>query len=404
MFKYKSKLFYHKTNVGKDGMVSLYIEVYISYKGGYDRDRFPLNLRWPPDKINLESSSLIQRERNDIDVGDYNMIILDERAKMNEIAKRFRLANRMLSIEVLARELHYLDATNSLVAFMRLRRKERYKNKEISEQTYKNQLSTINAIIEYQPITTFAEIDKQWMQKFKADLKNKGNKHNTIWTRIRDIKSNLTAAKEEHNIYVDQNAVDFTNKPVKEEAVYLLKEEVIRLINLLDKEVLTPTQYNVLKAFLFCCFTGVRISDLYKSKYNWFISENFLKFTMVKNGENKPKTLTIPLIPIAKALIDNLKGLFFDLPTSQEYNRTIKDLAKMAGIRKKLTSHTARHTFGHLFMTIVGNIFALKQLLGHSKIETTEGYAHVDDLYNFNSTVLIQEAFMHNTKLKRLKA
>lgn len=401
LFNFSCSLSYRKEDISEDGYVSLYIYVYISAKGMKgQRKLFPLNLRWPADRVDRKESVLKSRGRNDEDVNDYNMIILSERGAMNEIAKRFRLQNRFLTVELLQRELHYLDATRSVVAFMRKRRTEMYRDKVISQQTYKNYLSTINRLIEYDPLLSFEGLNEVFLRKFIAYLKSKGNGHNTIWTRIRDIRAFAKAAMEEHGIYVDQLFFKYKNREAVQEATYLFREEVIALLNLLDRSALSRTEYNVLTAFLFCCFTGFRISDLYNSQYSWMTSDNFLKFTMVKNGQRRPKTTTIPLIPIARNMIKNKQGSFFELPSQQEYNRTLKDLADMAGIVKTLTSHVARHTFGHLFMTATGDLYTLKKILGHSKIATTEKYAHVDDLGNFSKALQIQNDFEGHFKFR----
>ncbi len=99
------------------------------------------------------------------------------------------------------------------------------------------------------------------------------------------------------------------------------------------------------------------------------------------------------MIPMVKALIDESLKTFFDLPTTQEYNRTLKDLAIKADINKNLTAHVGRHTFGYLWMTTSGNIFRLKEILGHTKIETTERYALLDDEYNYDQALLMQQGF-----------
>lgn len=395
VFNFSCRLTFRKSDVSKvDGYVSLYVGVHISAKNMKPQRRlFPLNLRWPAEKVDRDEGVLRARSRGDVDVNDYNMIILSERASMNEIAKRFRLQNRFLTVDLLMRELHYLDATRSVVAFMKKRRAELYKRKDIAEQTYKNYLSTINRIVEFDPLLSFEMLNEHLAREFVAFLKKQGNSHNTIWSRMRDLRSFARAAQDEHGIYIEKSFFDYRNRDATKEATYLFREEVSALMNLMDGAVLSKTEYNVLRAFLFCCFTGFRISDLYNSEYSWMTSDNFLRFTMVKNGQRKPKTITIPLIPLAKKLIQNDRGVFFDLPTTQEYNRTLKDLAGMASIVKVLTSHVARHTFGYLFMTATGDIYTLKKILGHSKISTTEKYAHVDDDDNFEKAMRIQDSF-----------
>lgn len=406
MFKFSTKIHVYRHRQKKNGTVSINIQVNISTPGNLDRDYIPLNLEWPLEAIDFDQSLLKQRFKNDPDFNDYNLIIMTERARLNEIAKLYRLSGRHLSTEALKRELFYFDTNKSVIGYFMKRRRELLKMKVISEQTWKNYGSTIAALEEFNPKLRWDQVSVKFMYEFRAWLKKRRKSngelisHNTIWTRIKDLKAFFSIAKDEIQVYVQQDVIDFPNPYVESESTYLNKVEIIRLIQQMDAGALNPTQFNVLKAFLFCCFSGIRISDLYNSKYSWMYSDNFMRFTMQKNSERKPKTITIPLIPLAKVFIHGTSGNLFELPTMQEYNRSLKDLAGLAKIDKVITSHVARHTFGYLIMKYVGDIYLLKKLLGHSKIATTEKYAHVDDEDNYEKTVRIQGDFENLWKIK----
>ncbi|WP_185213750.1 site-specific integrase [Sphingobacterium mizutaii] len=408
MFKFSTKIHVYRHRQKKNGTVSINIQVNISTPGNLDRDYIPLNLEWPSEAIDFDQSLLKQRFKNDPDFNDYNLIIMTERARLNEIAKLYRLSGRHLSTDTLKRELFYFDTTKSVIGYFMKRRRELLKMKVISEQTWKNYGSTIAALEEFNPKLRWDQVNIKFMYEFRAWLKKRRKSngdligHNTIWTRIKDLKAFFSIAKDEIQVYVQQDVIDFPNPYVENESTYLNKAEIIRLIQQMDAGVLNPTQFNVLKAFLFCCFSGIRISDLYNSKYSWMYSDNFMRFTMEKNSERKPKTITIPLIPLAKVFIRDTTGNLFELPTMQEYNRSLKDVAGFAKIDKVITSHVARHTFGYLIMKYVGDIYLLKKLLGHSKIATTEKYAHVDDEDNYEKTLQIQGDFEGLWKIKKL--
>lgn len=404
MFNFSSTLFFNKHTISKNGDVSLYLEIYISSTGLVERHRFPLKLKWPHNKVDRKSSVLLPRFKNDPDVNDYNLIIMDARSKYNEIAKVFRLSNKVLTMKAFKRELKLSDPKKSLIKYMEMKRMELYSKLEISEQTFKNIGSTIKAIREYQELVRFEEIDYEWMRNFKFYLKTKNIstsplekkylKPNTIWTRIRDLKAYLAMANEEVSIYVNEEAINFPNPAVATETIYCNRDEIRRLMILLKSGYLTPIQTQVLKAFLFTCFTSLRVSDLYRSNSDWMVSDNLLIFQQHKNRNKKPKTVKIPLIPLAKELISDLNSNFFQLPSEQEYNRTLKDLASMAEINKRITSHVGRHTFGYLYMTTVGNILGLKEIMGHSKLSTTERYSHLDEDYSFKQAMKLQDGFM----------
>ena len=57
----------------------------------------------------------------------------------------------------------------------------------------------------------------------------------------------------------------------------------------------------------------------------------------------------------------------------------IKNAAIRAGLRKKVTPHTLRHSFATNFISNNGNIRHLAMLMGHNSIQTTAQYTHLVD-------------------------
>lgn len=80
------------------------------------------------------------------------------------------------------------------------------------------------------------------------------------------------------------------------------------------------------------------------------------------------------MIPVIGKVWSILKKYNFVLPvySNQKYNSALKKIAAEVGIRKKLTSHVGRKTYGTLLLNKDVPIETVSNLLGHSSIRTTQ--------------------------------
>ena len=63
--------------------------------------------------------------------------------------------------------------------------------------------------------------------------------------------------------------------------------------------------------------------------------------------------------------------------SARQLNRAVHDAAAAAGITKRVTTHTLRHSFATHLLERKVDIRVIQVLLGHKKLETTSIYAHV---------------------------
>jgi integrase/recombinase XerD len=149
----------------------------------------------------------------------------------------------------------------------------------------------------------------------------------------------------------------------------LTLEEIQRLAT-------TPTDSSeVRRAFLFTCMTGLAWVDVKLLKWN-NISEGVMTISRKKLSE-EGEPVMINLNDAAMKLIGNpgKKNEFvFDLPTANGANKTLKSLVNRAGIRKKITWHNGRHSFGTNLMFFGTDLLVASSLLGHSTLRHTQRY------------------------------
>ena len=62
-----------------------------------------------------------------------------------------------------------------------------------------------------------------------------------------------------------------------------------------------------------------------------------------------------------------------------DVNRTLKEVVSSADISKRVTFHTARHTFATLLLGQSVPITTIQRLLGHTSVKTTQIYSEVLD-------------------------
>lgn len=144
------------------------------------------------------------------------------------------------------------------------------------------------------------------------------------------------------------------------------------------------------RAFLFACYTGLRISDIKSLTYGDIREEQttqgeriyVIRKMMVKTRKN----VGVPLSNKAlQYLPDNFtqhpksERVFCDLPTEGSINNMLKTWAKDAQVNKVVTFHTSRHTFATLALTLGADIYTTSKLLGHQNVRTTQIYAEVID-------------------------
>lgn len=262
-----------------------------------------------------------------------------------------------------------VDSENSFLHFMQKRILER----PISETTRKKQLYALKALKEFGKIRSFSDICYQNIMAWDEFAKKRCKCQSSVYNYHKVLKIFVREAYASQLIQADPYQTIKLDHGTTESRKFLTKEELKRIedVKLEDK-----CLEKVRDMFLFCCYTGLAYADLAKFDFN----EAVYTDGMYRIRDYRKKTGTQYNISLVNKAMSILEKYNFKLPiiTNQKYNAFLKVIGAFCEIKKRLTSHVARHTFATT--VTLGNgvrIEVVSKMLGHTNIQTTQIYAKI---------------------------
>jgi len=170
------------------------------------------------------------------------------------------------------------------------------------------------------------------------------------------------------------------------ERPYLSQEE---LDTISTKQFVSDRVNQVRDIFLFSCYTGLAYADVQKlnrSEIATGIDGEKWIFTHRQKTETSSR---IPVLPPAQEILDRYKDhpqclnqdRLLPILSNQKMNAYLKEIADLSNITKKMTFHTARHTFATTVTLTNGvPIETVSKMLGHKNLKTTQHYAKILDI------------------------
>ena len=223
------------------------------------------------------------------------------------------------------------------------------------------------------------ELNLNFIQSFHSFLRiDKGMAQNSSTKHLKLLKKiiNLSVA----NSYMAFNP--FSTYKVEREPVdidFLDEEELRKIINF---DTPLPRLERAKDMFLFGCFTGLSYIDIKTLTPEHFEKDNTGRIWIKKRRVKTGVLSRIPLLPIAKLILDKYKGGEKLLPIQDpaDINKYLKDIAILCGINKRICFHCFRHTFAST-VTLANNISleVVSKMLGHTNTRMTAHYAKLID-------------------------
>ena len=245
--------------------------------------------------------------------------------------------------------------------------------------------SIIKVINQYGKNTRMGDIDKKWalgfidwIQHTYKGRQGKPLEQGTVVSYVSQLSIALNAAVRAEwlgeNPFMQLSASERVKKP-ESKRQFLAIEEVKLLIATECRNM------TVKQAYLFSCYCGLRLSDMETLRWKDIIC-NDGRYMIATVQQKTATPIYTPLSQNAVKWLPERKPddsdetlVFATLPSRPTTNKILKQWVEKAGIDKKITYHTSRHTFGTMMMTVGADLYTTCKLMGHADVRTTQIYA-----------------------------
>ena len=363
-----------KKCLNKKGMALVQVEAYLGRKKKY----FSTKVYLKPEQ--WDNKKLIVKNHPNADA--LNRLIYEFVATIEKKELELWQQGKRISLELLKNALTTQENNSSFISFFR----QEVMNSSLKDSTKRNHLSTLILLQEFKKDIVFSDLTFEFISSFEYFLQLKGYHINTIAKHMKHLKRHVNIAINKEYIEIQKYAFrKYKIKTIENKHTHLVPEELERLENLILSDRYVKLQKS-LDAFLFCCYAGMRYSDFINLSSENIVDinqETWLIYKSVKTGTE----IRLPLyllfsgkgITILNKYKDNLED-FFHLRDNSNINKDLIIITRLAGLSKRISFHTARHTNATLLIYNGINITTVQKLLGHKSVKTTQIYTNVMDM------------------------
>lgn len=363
-----------KKCLNKKGMALVQVEAYLGRKKKY----FSTKVYLKPEQ--WDNKKLIVKNHPNADA--LNRLIYEFVATIEKKELELWQQGKRISLELLKNTLTTQENNSSFISFSR----QEVMNSSLKDSTKRNHLSTLMLLQEFKKNITFSDLTFELISSFEYFLQLKGYHTNTIAKHMKHLKRHVNIAINKEYIEIQKYAFrKYKIKTIENKHTHLVPEELERLENLILSGRYVKLQKS-LDAFLFCCYAGMRYSDFINLSSENFVDinqETWLIYKSVKTGTEVRLPLYLLFsgkgIAILNKYRDNLED-FFHLRDNSNVNKDLIIITRLAGLSKRISFHTARHTNATLLIYNGINITTVQKLLGHKSVKTIKVYTNVMDM------------------------
>ena len=344
-----------------------------------------------PTKLETEErywdKTLLQIKKGEQDYGLKNAKLIRLKDKLQTHIYKLELSEQSVNVESIKDFLGTSDNKNSFYTYFE-KQIQLWKTKK-TESTLVGYRHTLNVLRKFKAEVKFAEINLHFIKVFEQYLREvRKVGDGGAFNRQKHLRAVIREAVREKKLnespYANGN---FKIKKSENKKRFLTIEEVERIekVNIPERR----TRLHIAKdMFLFCCYTGLRYSDMQKLRWDNIVNG---EINIVMQKTKKPLTINLnkKATELIKKYQNSNKELVFEILSNQKLNVGIKKVLQMAGISEQFTFHDSRHAFACSLVARGVSLTIIRDLMGHTSIKETDKYAKVDQKQKKSAIMLL---------------
>ena len=256
--------------------------------------------------------------------------------------------------------------------------------KNYSPNTIKAYREDIVQFLNFIQKNKISGINHRTLRNFLSFLKDNDYSPKSVSRKIASLKSFFKFLTQKNLIKSNPAILLRSPKLPQKLPDFLTFEEVNRILQVVKEKNWLSSRDKAILELLYS--TGIRVGELTFLKLP---DINLIEEVIKVKGKGQKERIVPVGKPALNVLMEYLrrrqnkkeKTVFlnkFGKPlTARSVERMIKKYGKIAGITKRVTPHTFRHTFATHLLDRGADLRSVQELLGHERITTTQIYTHL---------------------------
>ena len=395
--------FVKRTRVAKNGEVPVKLKVTVNK----EKIEVSINQKINPDLWSSVTEKSTGKDRKSLEI---NSRLDSIRFRLMEIYREMEINGEEITAEKIVNKYKGVE-TESKITLLAIfqehnERCHKLEGKDMSRSTimrYETACRHTQEFIQFQykkEDVDIEEVNYQFVKDYEFFLKTQRDcNHNSTMKYLKNFKKIVRIALANEWLKKDP----FMNFKMTYEEVEREFLEYHELAKIMQKEFEIERLANVRDILVFCCFTGLAFSDVKTLSQEHLVTDNEGALWIRKQRIKTNNMCNIPLLDIPQRILEKYenhpvcqkKGVLLPVLSNQKMNTYLREIADVCGIKKTITTHTARHTFATVTCLANGvTIENVAKMLGHSDTKMTLQYAKVLDKSILRDMRNVNEKFL----------